>query len=84
MSNQDRRHHLGTIIRDGRLAAEPPLTQEALAERLDRAQASVSAWEAGKQIPAVPALLAISRELGIPAEVLLTAAGEASTEALPA
>lgn len=81
----DPRRRFASLIRDGRLGLEPRLTQEELAEKLGRAQASVSAWESGKQIPAVPVLYALSRELGIDAEVLLEAAGAAATaEALTA
>lgn len=75
---ENSRTRLGEKIRTGRLAAG--LTQEELAERLRRAQASVSAWEAGKQIPAVDALLAISRELDVAAEDLLELAGQAVAE----
>lgn len=75
----DPRRRFADLIRDGRRALDPPMTQEAFAEKLGRAQASVSAWESGKQIPAVPVLHAISRELAIPAEILLEAAGEAAS-----
>ena len=84
MSNHPHRHRLGAMIREARLAADPPLTQEGLAERLQRAQASVSAWEAGKQIPGLVALLALARELDLNAEDLLEAAGAASAEPVPA
>lgn len=76
------RSRLGAMIRAGRVAAE--LTQDAFADRLGRAQASVSAWEAGKQIPGLVALLAISRELDLNAEDLLEAAGAAAAEPVPA
>lgn len=75
------RARLGDLIRSGRAAAN--LTQEELAEDIDRAQASVSAWESGKQIPSVDALLAISRRLGLPREELLELAGQAITETAP-
>ena len=60
---------LGAAIREARKAAG--MTQEALAEALDRTQTAVSYWEAGKRDPGVPDLLRIAEALNVPAASLL-------------
>lgn len=82
MSNP--RLHLGALIRDGRRALEPPLTQDELAEKIHRTQPTVSAWEAGKQIPSLDALDDLATVLGLDFAELVRAASAASGEPVPA
>lgn len=64
------------IIRSGRIAAG--LTQEALAAALAVTQPTISEWEAGKQLPRIPALLDLAQVLGLDATVLVEAAATAA------
>jgi len=54
---------VGLRIREARKAAG--LTQDALAERLDRTVESISNLERGKSLPSLEGLAAIARELGL-------------------
>lgn len=71
----------GALIRSARLAHNPPITQECLADALGVTQPSVSAWEKGKAFPAIGVLHDLAAVLDLNAGDLLDAA---ASRAVPA
>ena len=59
------------------------LSQEQLAERLGVSQPTVARWESGDSVPRGGHLLALSRELGIPAAALVGDEAPAHSAAVP-
>lgn len=56
---------LSGLIREARLALEPPMTQEALAAAVGVTQPSVSAWEHDTAQPALSSLVALADVLDL-------------------
>lgn len=61
----DRPRTFAETIRAARLALDPPLLQEPLAERLGLKQPAVSAWESGKAYPEMDKLEELAGILGL-------------------
>lgn len=78
MTDRTPRSTFAELLRTARLALDPSPTQAELAARLGRAQASVSAWESGKQIPGLPVLSDLAAALELDLGSLVDAAGDAS------
>lgn len=51
----------GALIRESRLALDPPMTQKDLAHCVRVHQPSVSAWELGKTLPAPGTMLELAK-----------------------
>lgn len=61
----------GALIRESRLALDPPMTQKDLADCVEVHQPSVSAWELGKTLPAPETMLKLASLFRLPLSDLI-------------
>lgn len=74
MVNNSGRRSFGDIIRKAR--TERDLTQQALADRLNVRQSTVSAWEKEVARPKTPVLVRLAKTLDLDLEMVTEAAAE--------